>query len=94
MSKPTKNVYSVTDNNGKSFWFRVGAVFANKDGSETMYLNCYPLPDEKGRLRLVIRDVDQDTSNSQAQSQRSAPSKSAPAKDKPSYRNDDQDVGY
>lgn len=87
MSKPIKYVYSVQETGAKPFWFRVGAIFLNKDGSETMALNCYPLPDEKGKLRLQIRSADEkEEAPHPQQNHRNTASK-------PSYR-DDQDVGY
>ena len=61
-SKPTKYVYSVQERpNASPFWFRCGAIFENKDGSETLFLNCYPLPDSQGKIRLQLRSADEGT---------------------------------
>ena len=50
MSKPVRIAYTITENKkGGKFWEKIGAVFENKDGSETLVLNSLPFD---GRIQL------------------------------------------
>jgi hypothetical protein len=45
-------VYAILDRNGKSIWMKIGAAFANRDGSLAVMLDALPL----GAYRLQIRE--------------------------------------
>jgi hypothetical protein len=45
-------VYAILDRNGKSFWMKVGAAFANRDGSININLDAVPV----GSYRLQVRE--------------------------------------
>ncbi len=46
---PLRQVYTITERNGKSYWIRIGAAFVNKDGSETVLLDALPV---NGRMQI------------------------------------------
>jgi len=52
-SKTTKRtvrqVFAISERNGKSYWIRIGAAFVNHDGSETVLLDALPV---NGRLQI------------------------------------------
>lgn len=48
---------------GKTFWLKVGTLFANNDGSMSIVLDALPLPNEKGQVVLKAwppKDGDRD----------------------------------
>lgn len=45
-------VYAIVDRKEKNYWVRVGAAFANRDGSVTIYLDALPI----GTNRLQVRE--------------------------------------
>ena len=55
---PVKLAYAVIErgNQRKPFWHRIGAVFENKDGSETLVLDSLPLT---SRLQLRVPNQDE-----------------------------------
>jgi hypothetical protein len=53
---PVKHVYNVIERlNRKPFWLRIGSVFLNKDGSETLVFDAYPTS-----TRVQLRTPDKD----------------------------------
>jgi len=64
-SKTTKRtvrqVFAISERNGKSYWIRIGAAFVNHDGSETVLLDALPV---NGRLQ--IRAAQEVTKNEEA----------------------------
>ena len=44
-----RQVFTVVERNGKSFWVRIGAAFGNYDGSETVLLDALPV---NGRMQI------------------------------------------
>jgi len=53
---PTHIAYQVKDGSKKSYWTRIGAAFAHKDGKGfSIQLDCLPL-DGKVTLRTVSED--------------------------------------
>ena len=44
-----RQVYTITERNGKSYWIRIGAAFVNQDGSETVLLDALPV---NGRMQI------------------------------------------
>ncbi len=50
--KSVRQVFTISERNGKSFWIKIGASFVNKDGSETVLLDALPV---NGRMQ--IREV-------------------------------------
>jgi hypothetical protein len=44
-----RQVFTIVERNGKSFWVRIGTAFVNKDGSETVYLDALPV---NGKLQI------------------------------------------
>ena len=56
-NKPSLLAYQVTDSDtGKSFWNRIGAAWANKDGGYSLQLEALPIG---GRIVLSPPKVDQ-----------------------------------
>lgn len=45
-------VYAINERGGKSYWYKVGAAFTNRDGSLTLYLDAMPI----GSNRLQVRE--------------------------------------
>ncbi|MDQ2642654.1 MAG: hypothetical protein M3020_02475 [Myxococcota bacterium] len=45
----TKAVFALTERDEKTYWTRIGAAFANKDGSITLQLDALPV---SGRLQV------------------------------------------
>lgn len=39
---------------GKTWWHRVGSAWINDDGLVTIYLDSYPVPDEKGVVKFSL----------------------------------------
>ena len=53
---PTHIAYQVKDGSQKSYWTRIGAAFAHKDGKGfSIQLDCLPL-DGKVTIRIVAED--------------------------------------
>ncbi|NIM04121.1 MAG: hypothetical protein GTN65_00505 [Armatimonadetes bacterium] len=48
-----RQVFTIVERNGKSFWVKVGAAFSNKDGSESLYLDALPV---NGRLQVRLSE--------------------------------------
>jgi hypothetical protein len=48
-NRTPRQVFTVVDRNGKSFWVRIGAAFGNYDGSETVILDALPI---SGRIQI------------------------------------------
>jgi hypothetical protein len=48
-ARAPRQVFTVVDRNGKSFWVRIGAAFGNYDGSETVLLDALPI---NGRIQI------------------------------------------
>jgi hypothetical protein len=46
---PLRQVYTITERNGKNYWVRIGAAFVNRDGSETLLLDALPV---NGRMQI------------------------------------------
>jgi hypothetical protein len=44
-----RQVFTIVERNGKNFWVRIGTAFVNKDGSESVYLDAFPV---NGRLHI------------------------------------------
>lgn len=44
-----KNVFALTERDGRTFWSKVGAAFTNKDGSINVNLDALPV---SGRLQI------------------------------------------
>lgn len=44
-----RQVFTIVDRAGKSFWIRIGAAFTNRDGSETVLLDALPT---NGKLQI------------------------------------------
>ena len=47
--KIPRQVFTVIERNGKSYWVRIGAAFSNQDGSETVLLDALPV---NGRMQI------------------------------------------
>ena len=47
--REVRQVFAIAERNGKSYWVRIGAAFANHDGSETVLLDALPV---NGRLQI------------------------------------------
>ncbi len=45
-------VYAIIERKEKSYWLKIGAAFANRDGSMTLYLDAVPV----GTNRLQVRE--------------------------------------
>ena len=50
--KSPRQVFTIVERNGKSYWIKIGAAFPNHDGSETVLLDALPV---NGRIQ--IRDA-------------------------------------
>ena len=48
-----KQVFTIVERNGKSYWVRIGTAFTNKDGSETVYLDALPV---NGRMQIRMTE--------------------------------------
>ncbi|HEY5648024.1 MAG TPA: hypothetical protein VLB09_09445 [Nitrospiria bacterium] len=55
-NRAMRQVFTVIERNGKSFWVRIGAAFINKDGSETVLLDALPT---NGRLQIRLKAASQ-----------------------------------
>ena len=53
-----RQVFTVAERDGKSYWIRIGAAFTNRDGSETVLLDALPV---NGRLQIRDRESVQKT---------------------------------
>ncbi|MEK6683304.1 MAG: hypothetical protein AABY46_01450 [Nitrospirota bacterium] len=51
--RAVRQVFTVVERGGKSFWIRIGAAFGNYDGSETVLLDALPL-NGKMQIRLPV----------------------------------------
>jgi hypothetical protein len=49
--QPMRQVFTITERDGKSFWIKIGAAFTNRDGSETVLLDALPV-----NAKLQIRE--------------------------------------
>jgi hypothetical protein len=38
-----RHVFSIVERQGKSYWIKIGAAFVNRDGSETVLLDAWPI---------------------------------------------------
>jgi hypothetical protein len=47
--RSVRQVFAIAQRNGKSYWIRIGAAFANQDGSETVLLDALPV---SGRMQI------------------------------------------
>ncbi len=50
--KSPRQVFTIAERNGKSYWIKIGAAFVNQDGSEAVLLDALPV---NGRIQ--IRDA-------------------------------------
>jgi hypothetical protein len=48
-NRTVRQVFAISERNGKSYWIRVGAAFTNQDGSETVLLDALPV---NGRMQI------------------------------------------
>ena len=48
-AKTQKEVFTVTDKDGHSYWRKLGVGYINKDGSMNLYLDALPI---NGRLQV------------------------------------------
>ena len=48
-SRQVRQVFTVVERSGKSYWIRIGAAFGNYDGSETVLLDALPV---NGRMQI------------------------------------------
>ena len=48
-SRQVRQVFTVVERSGKSYWIRIGAAFGNYDGSETVLLDALPV---NGRIQI------------------------------------------
>ena len=48
-----RQAFTVVERNGKSFWVRIGAVFTNRDSSETVLLDALPV-----NGKILIRQIE------------------------------------
>ena len=46
-----RQVFTITERNGKNYWVRIGAAFGNQDGSETVLLDALPV---NGRMQIRV----------------------------------------
>ncbi len=51
IGRALRQVFTVVERNGKSYWVRIGAAFVNQDGSETVLLDAFPA---NGRLQIRV----------------------------------------
>lgn len=64
MSNSRKDVLTVVERNGKSFWTKVGSAFENRDGSLSVLLDALPV---NGKLQIrEPRQRDETRSTGQA----------------------------
>ena len=47
--KLPRQVFTIAERNGKSYWIKIGAAFSNKDGSDTVLLDALPV---NGRMQI------------------------------------------
>lgn len=47
-----RHVFSIVERQGKSYWIKIGAAFVNRDGSETVLLDAWPIGG-----KIQIREV-------------------------------------
>lgn len=47
-----RHVFSIVERQGKSFWIKIGVAFVNRDGSETVLLDAWPIGG-----KIQIREV-------------------------------------
>ncbi|HEY4485889.1 MAG TPA: hypothetical protein VI702_06195 [Nitrospiria bacterium] len=50
-ARPMRQVFTITERNGKSYWVRIGASFRNQDGSDTVLLDALPI---SGRMQIRL----------------------------------------
>lgn len=48
-ARTARQVFAISQRNGKSYWIRIGAAFTNQDGSETVLLDALPVT---GRMQI------------------------------------------
>lgn len=53
-SQQMRQVFTITERDGKSYWIRIGAAFTNRDGSESVLLDALPV---NGRLQIRERET-------------------------------------
>jgi len=44
-----RQVFTISERNGKNYWIKIGASFTNKDGSDSVYLDALPV---NGRMQI------------------------------------------
>jgi hypothetical protein len=51
------NIYTGADGEEKTFFFRVGTMFANKDGKDQFMLDlmAFPVPNKEGKVKLLVK---------------------------------------
>lgn len=49
VKRTVRQVFAISERNGKSYWIRIGAAFVNHDGSETVLLDALPV---NGRMQI------------------------------------------
>jgi hypothetical protein len=47
--RSARQVFTIAQRNGKSYWIKIGASFQNQDGSETVLLDALPV---NGRMQI------------------------------------------
>lgn len=60
------------DNGGKTYWNKVGVLFAGNDGKMWMELNALPIGDSEGRVRCQVFEPRQQSDSNRSE-QRGAP---------------------
>lgn len=68
-TRAMRQVFTVIERNGKTYWVRIGAAFINKDGSETVLLDALPI---NGRLQIRLKAVNQAGAGARQSTQMSA----------------------
>jgi len=48
-TRSVRQVFAITQRNGRSYWIRIGAAFTNQDGSDTVLLDALPV---SGRMQI------------------------------------------
>lgn len=76
---------------GGTWWHRVGSATVSEDGKIAIYLDSYPVPDEKGAVKIMLFDRKPREEQSGGETQRrEAPRKPAPR----TSRVDDDEIPF
>ena len=75
---------------GGTWWHRIGSATVSEDGKITVYLDSYPLPDEKGIVKMMLFDKKTDEERAERSSERPAARKAEPRRAAPSRADDDE----